>query len=193
MRCNGISRSTEAGPRRVVASSPRPDAEGAERPAGRLQRIEDGVLALLLGAMIVLASLQIAMRWLLGAGLAWVDPTVRVLVLWVGLLGAVAASREGRHITVDVLSRMLPERPRAAAGAVAGLFTAAVSALVAWHAARFVVSELRYESVAFSGIPAWVLESVIPFSFAAIALRTLWAAASDAVAASRGAREGESA
>jgi TRAP-type C4-dicarboxylate transport system permease small subunit len=131
------------------------------------------VLALLLGAMIVLAPLQIALRGVLGTGIAWVDPLLRVLVLWVGLLGALAASREDRHISIDVVSRLLPRRARAATGAVTSLATAAVAALVAYHGARFVASEREFGSAVFSGIPAWGLESIIPFAFAAIALRSL--------------------
>jgi TRAP-type C4-dicarboxylate transport system permease small subunit len=151
-----------------------------------LQRGEEMLLALLLGAMIALAGLQIGLRSLLGTGIPWADPLLRVLVLWVGLLGAVAASREGRHITIDVLSRMLPARARAAAGVATSLFTAAVAAILAWHGARFVASEHEFGSVAFAGIPAWSLESVIPFAFAAIALRYLRRAAADLSAALRG-------
>ncbi len=167
-----------------MTSSPLPRA--AEPARGALHRLEEAVLALLLGAMIVLASLQILLRGALGSGLAWADPLLRVLVLWVGLLGAVTASREGRQITVDVLSRLLPPRPRAAAGAVTSLFTAGVAAVVAVHAARFVASERAFASVAFSGIPAWWLESVIPFAFVAIALRYLGVAAVNLRALVRG-------
>ena len=127
--------------------------------------------ALLLGTLVVLASLQIGLHSLLDTGLPWIDPTLRVLVLWLGLLGAVAASRDGRHITIDVLARLLPTRARAALAAGTALLTAAVSATVAWHGGRFVVSEFEYASRAFSGIPAWALEIIIPFAFAAIALR----------------------
>ena len=38
----------------------------------------------------------------------------------------------------------------------------------------------------FSGIPAWVFEVVIPFSFALIALRYLWLAIVDVIACFRG-------
>jgi TRAP-type C4-dicarboxylate transport system permease small subunit len=108
-----------------------------------------------------------------------VDPMLRVMVLWVGLLGAVTASREGRQISVDVLSRLLSGRARAAVAALTSLFTAGVSAVLAYHGARFVMSEHEFASVAFSGIPAWMLESVIPFAFAAIALRYLGHGAQD--------------
>lgn len=154
-----------------MASSPLPRA--AEPARGALHRIEEAILALLLGAMIVLASVQILLRGPLGWGIAWADPMLRVLVLWLGLLGAVTASREGRQISVDVLGRLLSGRPLAAVGAVTSLFTAGVCAVVAYHAARFVVSEREFSSAAFSGIPAWALELVIPVAFLAIALRYL--------------------
>jgi TRAP-type C4-dicarboxylate transport system permease small subunit len=136
-----------------------------------LHRFEDVVLAALLLVMIVLAPLQIVLRDVFGAGISWADPLLRALVLWVGMLGAVAASRDGRHITVDVVSRILPDRARAAADALTSLFATTVSGLVAWHAGRFVLSELRFESTAFSGIPAWTLQSILPFAFGMIALR----------------------
>jgi TRAP-type C4-dicarboxylate transport system permease small subunit len=153
--------------------------------------LEEAVLALLLGAMIILASLQILLRGVFDLGIAWVDPMLRVLVLWIGLVGAVTASREGRQITVDVLSRVLPARPRAGVGAVTSLFTAVVAGVVAYHGARFVASEREFGSVAFSGIPAWALELVIPFAFAAISLRYLTLAATAAAAFARGDRGGD--
>ncbi|MHC4343006.1 MAG: TRAP transporter small permease [Planctomycetota bacterium] len=150
-----------------------PGARGPGRGIRALHRLEDALLAALLLAMILLAPLQIVLRDLFDAGISWVDPLLRVLVLWVGMLGALAASRDGRHITIDVLSRLLPDRRRAAAAALTSLFAAAVSGLVAWHAARFVLTEYRFESTAFSGLPAWMLQSILPFAFGMIALRYL--------------------
>ena len=67
-----------------------PLAKALARTNRTLHRAEDAVLALLLGATIVLASLQILLRGIFGTGIGWVDPLVRVLVLWLGLLGALA-------------------------------------------------------------------------------------------------------
>ncbi len=114
-----------------MTSSPLPT--GVEPARGALYRLEEAVLALLLGAMIVLSSLQILLRGVFDSGIAWADPMLRALVLWVGLLGAVTASRGGRQITVDVISRLLSGRVRAAAGAVTSLFTAGVAGVLAYH------------------------------------------------------------
>ncbi len=145
-----------------------------------LHRMEDATLALLLGVMVVLAPLQIFLRNFFDTGLIWADPFLRVLVLWVGLLGAVAASRGDRQISIDVLSRFASPRVRAAIGVVTGLFTAVVSGLVAFHAARFVATEMEYETFAFAGVASWMTEIIIPYAFAAIAVRYLTCAALEA-------------
>ena len=151
------------------------------RAVGALHRLEDGLLALLLGLMILLAPLQIFLRNFFDTGITWADPLLRVLVLWVGLLGAVAASRGDRHITIDALSRIFSERMQAVVRVVTSLFTTAVSAAVAYHAGRFVATEFEYGSVAFSGIPAWMFEIIIPIAFGVIALRYLLYGASGLV------------
>jgi TRAP-type C4-dicarboxylate transport system permease small subunit len=138
-----------------------------------LRRFEDAVLALLLSAMITLAALQIFLRNVFETGIGWADPTVRLLVLWVGLLGALAASHDDRQINVDVLTRLLPEQARAVVRIITHLATAAISALVAYEAGRFVLSEYEFGSVAFASVPTWVSAAIVPLAFAGIALRYL--------------------
>jgi len=142
-----------------------------ERALTALHRVEDAILAGLLLAMIVLAPTQIFLRNFFDSAIAWGDPALRALVLWVGLLGALAASRGNRHITIDVLSHVLPKRGQAGVRALTSLFTLGVCGLIAFHGWRFVRDEHEFGSVAFAGLPAWAIESVIPFAFGMMALR----------------------
>ena len=134
-------------------------------------RIEDGLLVAVLGTMIVFAVSQILLRNVFGGGIVWADPLLRVLVLWVGLVGAMVASRTDNHIAINVLSRFLPSMARATTGALVALFTATVCAVIAYHATRFVVAEYNSGIKAVGQVPAWLAESVIPFAFSVIALR----------------------
>lgn len=152
------------------------DGSAIRRAIHFLHRFEDALLAAALTAMVCLAAMQILLRNALESGLGWADPVVRLLVLWVGLLGALAASRDDRQINVDVLTRLLPSKAAVAVRALTHLATAAISALVAYHAGRFVLSEYEFESIAFSGIPAWAAAAVIPVAFGGIALRYLFQA-----------------
>ena len=136
-----------------------------------LYRVEDTILISLLTLMISMAVAQIVLRNLFGSGIVWGDVLVRILVLWIGLVGAMAASRKGNHICIDVLTRYLPERVSYVTDGVVNLFTAVICAIVTWHSFQFVRMEFEYGGNAFAQVPTWVCESVIPFAFAVIALR----------------------
>lgn len=156
------------------------ESAASDRDRSALHRVEDAVLAVLLTGMILLASLQIFLRNFFDGGIGWADPAVRVLVLWVGLLGALAAARSDEHIHVDVLSRLLPDGAQAVVRVITSLFTAAVAGFVAWQGGRFVLSEWEFESIAFASVPTWLLASIIPFAFGGIAVRYLAFAATRA-------------
>ncbi len=142
-----------------------------EHALSALHRVEDAFLAGLLLAMIVLAPTQIVLRNFFDTAISWGDPALRALVLWIGLLGALAATRGNRHITIDVLSHVLPERLQAGVRTLTNAFALGVCGLVAYHGWRFVRDEHEFESVAFAGVPSWVIESVIPVAFGLMALR----------------------
>jgi C4-dicarboxylate transporter DctQ subunit len=136
-----------------------------------INKIEDGLLVVILSAMILLAVFQIISRNLFAEGIVWIDPLLRVLVLWVGLAGAVVATRTDHHIRIDVFTKYLPRIFLPYVQRVVYLFTLSVCLLIAWHAARFVYSEFEYGTMAFAGVPSWVAGLIIPLSFTLIAVR----------------------
>ena len=138
-----------------------------------IHRFEDSLLIVLLISMIVLASGQILMRNLLEMGYIWIDPLLRLLVLWTGLIGATVASRDNRHIRIDLLTHVLPRKLHLVIQVFVGLFTSFVCAVIAWHGARWVLLDYQDQLLGFSDLPAWLLEIIIPFAFGLIALRYL--------------------
>lgn len=126
---------------------------------------------LLILSMVLLAVLQIVLRNAFGGGLIWIDPLLRIMVLWVGLLGAMAASRQNQHITIDVLSKFLPARFKRPLQSLVGLLAAALCLLLAWHGLRF--TQMEYESATqiISGLPSWCCVLILPFAFGVMALR----------------------
>jgi len=140
-------------------------------PSGVLARLEDGLLAGLLGVLIVLASAQILLRNVFDTGVAWIGPLLRYGVLWLGLLGALCATRTREHIAIDALERVLPPRGRALSGALSSGFTSGVCALIAYHGGRLVWMDREAGALAFAAVPAWCTELVIPLCFAGMAVR----------------------
>jgi len=135
--------------------------------------IEDLLLVLLLAVMIGLAGWQIIARNLLDTAVIWGDPLLRVLVLWVGFLGAVAAGRDDRQINVDVVSRVAGEPWRSRIRILTDLFTAAVSGFLCWHAVRFVRDAAEFGETAFSSVPLWLTAVVLPLAFGLLCFRYL--------------------
>lgn len=133
--------------------------------------LENGVLFLLLSGLIVLASTQILLRNALSMGFPWADGLIRLMVLWLGLAGGIAASRDRKQIAIDVLTRALPAGIKRFTDIVAHLFTALVTGLLAWHSLRFVRDSYAFGDTLVNDWPAWLFQLILPIGFAAICYR----------------------
>jgi len=140
--------------------------------ADRIGRfVENTSLVLVLSAMIILAAAQIVMRNIFETGLSWSDEALRLMVLWVTMLGAVAATRERRHIVIDLMSRLLPGGLRVWASFVVDSFSAGVTGVLAWFSAEFVAESKEYGDLLLNDLPAWPFQLILPVGFAIIAYR----------------------
>lgn len=133
--------------------------------------IENLLLAVLFLALLALATSQIVLRNFFSAGLPWADGLVRVLVLWLALIGAIAASRDHKHISIEILQRSMPARVGRLAAGAASLFTAVVAGLFAWQSGRFVADSRTFGDVIVDGWPAWIMQLILPIGFGLIAYR----------------------
>lgn len=136
-----------------------------------LHRIEDGILILMLMVMIFMAVLQIVLRNLFDSGILWGDGLVRILVLWIGLVGAMIASRNNHHISIDVVSRFLPPHLKRVSSLVISLFTMGICWVMAYFSFTFVLLEKEDGMTAFAAFPVWICESIIPVTFGIIGFR----------------------
>ena len=75
-----------------------------------LASLERALVVLLLTGLLGLGLLQVIERNVLASGIFWADELLQHLVLWLGFLGASLATREQRHLSIDVLSHFLPTR-----------------------------------------------------------------------------------
>ena len=134
--------------------------------------IEETFLCLLLTSMIILACVQISLRFFFSGGFTWADPLLRHMVLWAGLFGAAVATKKGKHISIDIISHLLPDRYKPWLQAVLNFFSAGVCCVLTYAAINFV----RDEALGGRGllhIPSWGLNLVFPIAFGIISLRFL--------------------
>lgn len=141
------------------------------RLSSKLRRAEELILALLLGGMILLSVSQILLRNLFDSGIGWADPLLRLMVLWVGMLGAMLATHYDKHIRIDLITRYIPARYHLLSSLATGLISSLVCALLAWHSGRFVYSEWLDGADAFNGVPSWLAASILPIGFTVMTLR----------------------
>lgn len=155
------------------ASSPRTvtPAVAVVRCLFSLIRRLDAILAVTcLSAMVLIVLAQIMLRNFFQTGIEGSDYLVRHLVLWVVFLGAGIASRENRHIHIDLFPRFLsPTMTRVSEFMVLG-FSLTVLGVLCYASVRFVMME--YESgvrLPLLDVPIWMAEAIIPLGYALIA------------------------
>lgn len=139
--------------------------------AGRF--VENVFLVGLLSSMMLLSVAQIIAREVFETGFYWSGELVRIMVLWLAMVGAVAACRENRHIRIDALSHLLSARAVGFVRILVDTFAAGVCALVAWHAWRYVKLEMEWQDTVLIDIPAWVIHGIVPLAFGLLSYRFL--------------------
>ncbi len=142
-----------------------------------LKLCEDALLILALMAMIGTGILQILLRNLFDTGILWGDSLLRALVLWITLAGAMATTRDGRHIRIELITQIWSGWRLRLAEVVISLFAAVICGLAAKFSLDFVSFEYQDGFPAFAAVPAWVVGAVIPFGFGIMSLRFLLQAA----------------
>jgi TRAP-type C4-dicarboxylate transport system permease small subunit len=142
-----------------------------ERIDGAIDRVEQSLLVTFLSFMILIAFLQIVLRNAFATGLAWGEPLVRNLVLWVGFIGAALATREGKHININVFSLWLPSMGKNFIEGIYHLFSCFICSLLCFAALKFIRNEVQMGNIILSGIPAWIPQIILPITFGLMAFR----------------------
>jgi TRAP-type C4-dicarboxylate transport system permease small subunit len=141
--------------------------------------IEETFLCIFLLAMILLACVQIFLRTFYASGILWADPLLRYMVIWVGLLGAAVATKQSKHISIDIISHLLPEQFMPWLRVLLNFFSAAVCIVLTGAAIKFVRDEALYGGRGILDVPSWALNIIYPLAFALIAGRFLVLALKD--------------
>ena len=132
---------------------------------------ENFALVVLLSGMILLDVSQILLREVFSTGYVWADELLKLMVLWVAVVGSIAACRDNRHIRIDVLSHLLPDSIVKVTQMVVDIFAAAVCGVLAWQAYRYLQIEIEFEDTVLIDTPSWLAHMIMPIAFAVISYR----------------------
>ncbi len=137
----------------------------------KISQVEQVFITVLLTMMILMAFSQIVLRNFFDTGISWGDSLVRYLVVWVGFIGAAIATREDKHINIDVVSRWLTGLQGNCIQFISHFFSTAVCGLLTLAAIKFIHFEAQMGSTTFFGLPVWIPEIIIPVTFGLMTLR----------------------
>ena len=139
---------------------------------GRAGRIAENImLMLVLGGMVAVAFMQIILREVFSTGVIWGNELVRILVLWLAMVGAVAAARDNRHIRIDLLSHLLPDKVVKGIRIVVDLFAAVVSGIVAWYVWNYLQLQAELEFTVLNDVPAFPARVIAVVGFVLLSYR----------------------
>ncbi len=151
-----------------------------------LTAVLDGVLVAAFAVMLLLAALQVFLRFFFNSGIVWGDVASRHLVIWVGFFGAYLAARGEKHFQIDALVRLFPERLRLWCKVLTDLFAVAVCFYLVKAALTFVSVGIDPETVVFLGIREKFLASIVPVGFGLVGIQFLLRAIESFASAVRG-------
>ncbi len=144
-----------------------------------LSAVENSIIFVLVLFMIVLSFSQVVIRAIFCGVVTWADICLWHIVFWVGFIGASLATQQGRHITVDVITKFFSPTWKAAADVLTSSVSFAFGIVFIVSSIDFVKSEYQAHDIAFLGIPFWVIQLIIPIGFGLISLRFFIKAAED--------------
>ncbi len=135
-------------------------------------RLEERLLAFLLGLMTLITFMQVIARYVFNFSFVWALELVTVLFAWLIFLGMSYGVRVGAHIGVDALVKSLGPRAARVAGVLAASLCLAYAVIVTiggwYYVQKMFMIGIEMEDLP---IPQWVPRLVLPLGFGLLALR----------------------
>jgi C4-dicarboxylate transporter DctQ subunit len=136
-----------------------------------LALLENFLIIVILGIMVLLSFLQVVLRNFFDTGLLWGDIFLRHLVLWVGFIGASLATRQDKHINIDIFNRIISKKFVPPVKFVVNLFSLIICIILAKASYQFMIMEKEAGTILFNNVHSWIIEIILPGGFSLIALR----------------------
>jgi len=126
-----------------------------------LNRIVEGVVALLVVAIVAVVFGQVIARFLLQVPTPWSEELARYLLVWISFLAASVALRRGAHVGVAFFVELLPKRVQVIVAGITHLVATAFFATMAVYGLQ-ILSVTRIQRSPAMEMPMHWAYSAIP-------------------------------
>lgn len=138
--------------------------------AGRIERMLDALIAVLLAVITASLVYQVFGRYVIGRAPGWSEEVARMLIVWLTMIGSAACLRGGSHIAIGVLVNALPERLRGLVLWLRDFAILVTAGVLAWSGARYAELNAAQDSPALE-IPMSIAYASLCVGAALIALQ----------------------
>ena len=127
------------------------------------QRLEEIFLVVLMTAAVVIVAMQVITRYLLEIPLPWSEEIARYMFLWLTWVGASYATKERRHVSIDVIYDKLPQLGKRVCTVISCAVWLAFLCMMVYLSGKLTFSVASGGQIAVgSGIPMWIPYAAIP-------------------------------
>ena len=140
--------------------------------ASFFNKIEEGIIALLLVSMTLLVFVEVVMRFGFHTGFMWVEELTLHISAWMVLFGASYGVRVGAHIGVDALIKHVSPGLQRVFGVIAVSLSILYCALLGYGAWIY-LSKIHKIGIEMEDLPfpKWIAHSIMLFGMILLALR----------------------
>ena len=138
-----------------------------------IERLEEGLIALLLAAMTLLSFAQVVARYVFNYSFTWALELTMVFFAWLIFLGIPYGVRIGSHIGVDALVKALGPKSARVAGIAAASLCVVYSVILligSWsYVTKMYILDVTMDDL--PTVPIWVPRAVLLICFPLLVLR----------------------
>lgn len=134
------------------------------RASAAINRVTEYMIAVMMGAMTIIITLQVFYRYILNDPLSWTEEIARYLMIWICFLGSAMALKYGEHISVSFVRERFAPRIRQTVGFCVGMTVLAFFVLATWEGIVITIQVSEQQAPATWISMAWAY-SCIPVGF----------------------------
>ncbi len=139
-----------------------------------LNKLEEGIISLLLVTMTLLVFVEVIMRFGFGSGFLWAQELTLYLSAWFVLFGASYGLKVGAHIGVDAFIKTLPVMGQRVISGIAVILSLAYCGLFIYGSWVY-LNKMRRIHIELDDIPVelWIAQSILVIGLVLLSVRLL--------------------
>lgn len=166
----------------TVPTPTEPVADDLEFPQDHIERrsavyrwlinIERFITSILLVGLFVLVITQVVTRYVFNSPLSWTEESARLFLVWLTFLAAAFVSSRRAHITVDLITTVVPKRVGQVIAVIADIIVAATAVVIA-IGGIMLIDIVHTVTLPATGLPTGLLYAAALVGFVGVLFHTL--------------------